>query len=110
MTTTDVPPQLALQHLIQVTQGIYLAARLCIADLLKDGPRTSEEQAQVTGTHAPSLYRVLRLLTAVGLLTEQRRPIPFCPRARRLLCSLIFADGGGSHTAPLQTALFRGAV
>jgi O-methyltransferase/methyltransferase family protein len=69
----DVPPQLALQALIQgyqVTKCIYVAAKLGIADLLKDGPRTSEELAQVTGTHAPSLYRVLRLLTAAQLLSE----------------------------------------
>src|SRR5215469_2276593 len=74
MAITDDPPQLALQQLIQgfqVTQGIYVAAKLGIADLLKDGSRTSEELAQATGTHAPSLYRVLRLLTAVGLLTEE---------------------------------------
>jgi O-methyltransferase domain/Dimerisation domain len=73
MTTTDFPPQLVLQQLIQgfqVTQCIYVAAKLGVADLLKDGPRTSEELAQATGTHAPSLYRVLRLLTAVDLLTE----------------------------------------
>ena len=73
MTTNDFPPQLVLQQLIQssqITQCIYVAAKLGIADLLKDGPRSSEELAQVTGTHAPSLYRVLRLLTATGLLTE----------------------------------------
>ena len=73
MTTNDFPPQLVLQQLIQgfqVTQCIYIAAKLGIADLLKDGSRTSEELAQVTGTHAPSLYRVLRLLTVVELLTE----------------------------------------
>jgi hypothetical protein len=73
MTTNDYPPQLALQQLIQgfqVTQCIYVAAKLGIADLLKDGPQSSEDLAQATGTHAPSLYRVLRLLTAVGLLTE----------------------------------------
>jgi hypothetical protein len=66
MTTIDFPPQLVLQQLIQgyqVTQCIYVAAKLGIADLLKDGPRNSEELAQATGTHAPSLYRVLRLLT-----------------------------------------------
>ena len=73
MTTNDFPPQLILQQLIQgfqVTQCIYVAAKLGIADLLKDGPRKSEDLAQTTGTHAPSLYRVLRLLTAVDLLTE----------------------------------------
>jgi hypothetical protein len=73
MTTNDSPPQLVLQQLIQgfqVTQCIYVAAKLGIADLLKDGPRTSEDLAHVTETHAPSLYRVLRLLAAVDLLTE----------------------------------------
>ncbi len=73
MTTNDYPPQLALQQLIQgfqVTQCIYVAAKLGIADLLKDGPCSSEDLAQATVTHAPSLYRVLRLLTAVDLLTE----------------------------------------
>lgn len=72
-TTNNYPPQLALQELIQgfqVTQCIYVAAKLGIADLLKDGPRSSEDLAQATDTHATSLYRVLRLLTAVGLLTE----------------------------------------
>jgi hypothetical protein len=71
MAITDIPPQLALQELIQgfqVTQGIYVAAKLGIADLLKDGSRTSEELAQATDTDASSLYRVLRLLSAVGLL------------------------------------------
>ena len=73
MTTNDFQPRLVLQQLIQsfqVPQCIYVAARLGIADLLKDGPRRSEELAQATGTHAPSLYRVLRLLTAVDLFTE----------------------------------------
>src|ERR1700736_4059375 len=73
MTTNDFPPMLVLQQLFQgflVTQCIYVAAKLGIADLLKDGPRSSEDLAKATGTHAPSLYRVLRLLTAVDLFTE----------------------------------------
>jgi hypothetical protein len=73
MTTNDFPPRLVLQQLIQgfqVPQCIFVVAKLGIADLLKDGPRRSEDLAQATGTHAPSLYRVLRLLTAVDLFTE----------------------------------------
>ena len=73
MITDDFPPQLVLQQLIEgfkITQCIYVAAKLGIADLLKDGPSSSEELAQATATHAPSLYRILRLLTAVGILTE----------------------------------------
>ncbi len=73
MTMNDFPPQLVLQQLIQgfqVTQCIYVVAKLGIADLLKDGPHRLEDLAQATGTHTPSLYRVLRLLTAVDLFTE----------------------------------------
>ncbi|MBV9231667.1 MAG: methyltransferase [Chloroflexi bacterium] len=73
MTTTDAKPPLVLEQLIHgfmVTQCLYVAATLGIADLLKDGPRHFEDLAQATNTHAPSLYHVLRLLTTVDLLTE----------------------------------------
>ncbi len=53
MTTNDFPPQLVLQQLIQslqITQCIYVAAKLGIADLLKDGPQSHEELAKATGT------------------------------------------------------------
>ena len=35
------------------TQVIYVAAKLGIADLLEHGPKTSDELAISTGTHAP---------------------------------------------------------
>jgi hypothetical protein len=75
MTPSDLPAPLVLQQLIQsflVTQCIYVAARLGIVDLLNDGPRSDDELAKATGTHAPSLYRVLRVLAAVDLLTEEK--------------------------------------
>src|SRR5690242_11024347 len=58
MAGNDVS-RLALEQLFlgyRVTQGIHVAARLGLADLLKDGPRTAEDLAQVTATHAPALY------------------------------------------------------
>jgi hypothetical protein len=45
-------------------------AKLGVADLLKDGPRPSNELATATKTHAPSLARVMRLLASVGVVTE----------------------------------------
>jgi O-methyltransferase domain/Dimerisation domain len=54
----------------RVSQAIYVAATLGIADLLKDGPRTSDELAAKTGTDLPALYRLLRALAAVGVLHE----------------------------------------
>ena len=41
-------------------RALYAAAELQLADLLAAGPRSAEGLAQATGTHAPSLYRLLR--------------------------------------------------
>jgi hypothetical protein len=41
-----------------------------VADHLADGPRTAEDLARRTGTHGPSLRRVLRLLAVKGLFRE----------------------------------------
>jgi hypothetical protein len=55
----------------QASQAIHVAATLGIADLLEDGPRSADELAEATGTHAPALYRLLRALASVGVFTEQ---------------------------------------
>lgn len=53
-----------------ITQGIWVAAELGIADLLIDGPRTAGELAEKTHTHGNALYRVLRALASVGIFAE----------------------------------------
>src|SRR5580704_16695537 len=55
---------------IHSSRAIYVAAKLGIADLLADGPVSSQELALATGAHEPSLYRVLRLLAALGVFKE----------------------------------------
>jgi O-methyltransferase/methyltransferase family protein len=52
------------------SQALRLAAELKIADLIHDGVDTSAALAEATGAHTPSLHRLLRMLTAVGILTE----------------------------------------
>jgi hypothetical protein len=52
------------------TQAIYVAAKLGIADLLTGGSRSAVELAVETGADASSLYRLLRALASVGVLTE----------------------------------------
>jgi len=62
-----------LQQLVggyRVSQAIYVVATLGIPDLLRDGPRGTDELAHATGTHAPALTRVLRFLAGVGLFSE----------------------------------------
>jgi O-methyltransferase domain/Dimerisation domain len=51
-------------------QAIYAAAKLGIADELRAGPRTVDELAAASESHGPSLHRLLRALTAVGLFEE----------------------------------------
>lgn len=49
---------------------VHLAAVLKLPDHLADGPRTAEELAPLTATHAPTLYRVMRSMAAIGCFTE----------------------------------------
>jgi O-methyltransferase domain len=58
---------------LHTSRAIHLAAELGIADLLADGEQTASALATATQTDEPSLYRVLRLLAALGVLTE---PVP----------------------------------
>ncbi|HEX8745884.1 MAG TPA: methyltransferase [Pyrinomonadaceae bacterium] len=53
-----------------VSRVVYIAAKLGLADQLKDTAKTAEELAEATNTHAPSLYRVLRALAGAGVVAE----------------------------------------
>ncbi|BFM38480.1 O-methyltransferase family 2 [Synechocystis sp. LKSZ1] len=67
------PPQMALMQMITsywVSQSIYAAAKLGIADHLATGEKSYKELATVTYTHEQSLYRLLRALASVGIFTE----------------------------------------
>jgi SAM-dependent methyltransferase len=55
---------------IHISRAVYVAAELGIADLLADGPASSDVLSRATETHEPSLYRVLRVLAALGVLNE----------------------------------------
>src|SRR5262245_21206528 len=73
MRTDSTPPALALlqQALgLWISRSICVAARLGIADLLKDGPLDTKTLAAAVGVHAPSLYRILRTLASVGIFAE----------------------------------------
>ena len=90
MSTQQIPPPFALFSMVTgyyVSRAIYVVAKLGIADHLSEGPRRVDDLAEATGTHAPSLKRVLRLLASVGLFTEEAdgrfalTPIGACLRA-----------------------------
>ncbi|HEY3240696.1 MAG TPA: methyltransferase [Acidimicrobiia bacterium] len=70
---SDLSPPLQLVDMastFMVTRALTVAAELGVFDLLAGGPRTVDDLAAATDTHAPSLRRLLRLLAAGGALTE----------------------------------------
>ena len=54
-----------------MSRAVWVAAKLGLADLLQSGPKTVDELAQETDTHAPSLYRILRALTSAGIFKKE---------------------------------------
>jgi SAM-dependent methyltransferase len=53
-----------------ISQAIYVAAKLGIADLLRDGPQSCVALAASTGSDAPSLFRLMRALSSVGIFAH----------------------------------------
>lgn len=53
-----------------VSRIVYEAAKLGLADHLAGGPKSAEDLAGPTGTHAPSLHRLMRALAGLGVLAE----------------------------------------
>lgn len=102
---SSLPPgtalyQLAIGHYF--SRALALVTSLGLADLLGVGPRTAQDLARATETHAPSLRRVLRLLASVGLFEED-------PEGRFSLLplgDLLREDAPGSMKA--NVTLFAG--
>ncbi len=63
--------QMAWAH--QLSSLVRVAAELKLADHLAEGPKSAGQLAQLTETHAPSLYRFMRTLASLGLFTEDER-------------------------------------
>lgn len=53
-----------------ISKPIYVAAELGIADMLAESPKSIEELAQKSRSHAPFLYRMMRALASVGIFSE----------------------------------------
>ncbi len=73
VATSEVPPPIAMLQLISgfwISRCIYVAAKLGIADLVKNESKTAAELAAVTGTNGPSLFRVMRALASVGVFSQ----------------------------------------
>ena len=53
-----------------VSQAIYVAAKLGIADLIGAGPKSCQQLAAATRTDPGALFRVMRALASVGIFAE----------------------------------------
>ena len=56
-----------------VSAALYTATQLGIPDLLKSGPKSSQELAASCGAEEDALYRLLRALSSIGVFNESRR-------------------------------------
>jgi hypothetical protein len=85
----EMPSEAVLGQIVMgafASQAVYVAAKLGIADLLKDNPRPVAELAAETGTNANALYRVLRALASIGVFTEtESKTFALTPFAEPLL-------------------------
>ena len=69
----ELPPPAQMVLLLggfRISQALYVAAALGVPDYLVAGPASAEHLAGRTGAHPPSLRRLLRTLTSVGVFTE----------------------------------------
>ena len=82
------PIRSALQQSIggfRVSQLIFVAAKLRVADHLAAGPASVRDLARATGAHDDALYRVLRTLAGFGIFAEdENRTFRLTPSAEYL--------------------------
>jgi hypothetical protein len=98
MHADDAPAAVVLLKMMTgywVSKALNVAAELGLADLLQDGPRSSDDLAATCGVHAPTRYRLLRALASVGIFTEvDGRRFALTP-----LAELLRSDVPGSMRA-----------
>ena len=68
-----VPPHAQLIQMATgywVSRAVYAAAKIGLADHLANGPKSAADLAGATGSHGPSLHRLMRTLASLGVLCE----------------------------------------
>jgi hypothetical protein len=73
-----IPPAIQMFNLLNGfmrSQAIHVAAKLGLADLLKDGARDVDKIAKLTKVNADALYRLLRALSSIGIFVEKKAKI-----------------------------------
>jgi hypothetical protein len=119
---SNVPPPAQLAQMLfgfWASQAVYVAAKLDLASYLKDGALSADELAQSTSTHAHSLYRLLRMLASLGVVSEDadkrfsltpvgeclRADVPGSQRALALMAGEEHYQSWGDLLYSIQTGL-----
>jgi SAM-dependent methyltransferase len=69
--TNPQPPALfQMATAYWLSQAIYVAAKLGVADVLKDGPKSCSALAAATGADTQSLFRLMRALSNAGVFAH----------------------------------------
>ena len=79
---TALPPDVAMMQLLfgkQITYSLAALARLGVADHMSATPSSIDTLAKKVDAHAPSLYRVMRMLASVGVFREEGRQFALTP-------------------------------
>lgn len=76
-TSEQIADIAAMNQLVRIGDfvtpiALRVIVELRVPDALAGGPRSAEDVASEVGAHGPSLYRVLRALTANGVFHEDR--------------------------------------
>jgi hypothetical protein len=107
-------PLLRMLDSVVIHQALYAAATLGVADLLKDGPRTTVDLCRQIDVNEAALYRTLRALAGEGVF-EETTPRTFANNelSRFLVTgvpgsirSMIVFKGGGHYFAPFGEILY----
>lgn len=67
---TLIAPLRSMINAYRLSQALYVAATLGIADRLAGGTGTPDELARAVGAHPDGLYRLMRALAGQGILIE----------------------------------------
>jgi len=100
-----------------ITQCLHVAARLRLADLLKNGPKTADELAVAANAHPRAVYRLLRALASLRVFVEDdsrrfsltpmaeclRSDVPGSQWAMALTSGGIFYNAWGQLLHSVQT-------
>ena len=101
-----LPPHAQLIHTVAAfwqSKIMVVAAQLDLAGRLAEGARSATELAEELGLHPPSLYRFLRTLASMGILTEVKNGT----FALTPLGEALKADAPGSARATILTLAGR---